>query len=100
MNKTIRFLFVLGLIGSSAFGSEAQAGHGAVDCKLRFTLSGWSALYKRADGTGTVTCNNGQSMAVKLSARGGGLSVGKSTPGKKNRVSASRATWPLPPRAW
>ena len=42
-------------------------------------MSGWSAFYKRADGTGTVTCNNGQSMNVKLSARGGGLSAGKST---------------------
>jgi hypothetical protein len=42
-------------------------------------MSGWSAFYKRADGTGTVTCSNGQSMAVKLAARGGGLSAGKST---------------------
>jgi hypothetical protein len=79
MNKSIRFLSVLLLLGSSTFGSVAQAGHGGVDCKLRFTLSGWSAFYKRADGTGTVTCNNGQSMAVQLHARGGGLSVGKST---------------------
>ena len=30
-------------------------------------------------GTGTVTCSNGQSMQVKLQARGGGLSVGKSS---------------------
>ncbi|HEU4593199.1 MAG TPA: hypothetical protein VFS13_20015 [Steroidobacteraceae bacterium] len=65
------------LVGSAIVGGTAQAG--AVDCKLRFTLSGWSAFYKRADGTGTVTCSNGQSMHVKLRARGGGLSVGKST---------------------
>lgn len=77
MNKTIRFLSVLALTGT--FAGVAQAGHGSVDCKLRFTLSGWSAFYKRADGSGTVTCNNGQSMKVKLHARGGGLSVGKST---------------------
>ena len=79
MNKSIRFLSVLVLLGSSTFGGVAQAGHGSVDCKLRFTLSGWSAFYKRADGSGTVTCNNGQTMHVKLHARGGGLSVGKST---------------------
>ena len=79
MNKTTRLLLVLALVGSSLVGGTAQAGHGNVDCKLRFTLSGWSAFYKRADGTGTVTCNNGQSMQVKLHARGGGLSVGKST---------------------
>ena len=61
----------------ATIGGTAQAA--AVDCKLKFTMSGWSAFYKRADGTGTITCNNGQSMAVKLSARGGGLTAGKST---------------------
>jgi hypothetical protein len=49
-----------------------------IDCEMRFNLSGWSVFYKRSSGTGTITCNNGQSMRVKLEARGGGLSVGKS----------------------
>jgi hypothetical protein len=75
MNKSIGFLSVLAF--AALYGGTAQAA--AVDCKLKFTMSGWSAFYKRADGTGTVTCNNGQSMNVKLSARGGGLSAGKST---------------------
>ena len=76
MNKSMRLLAPL--VGSFIF--FAGSAHAAdVDCKLRFTLSGWSAFYKRADGTGTVTCSNGQSMHVKLHARGGGLSVGKST---------------------
>jgi len=75
MNKSIRLLMALALV--TLYGGTAQAA--AVDCKLSFTMSGWSAFYKRADGTGTVTCNNGQSMAVKLAARGGGLSAGKST---------------------
>jgi len=78
MNKTLRLLLVVALVGSSTFGGTAFAGHGSVDCKLRFTLKGWSAFYKRADGEGTVTCGNGQSMHVKLHARGGGLTVGKS----------------------
>jgi hypothetical protein len=77
MNKSTYLFMVLALVGLSAFGGTAQAA--TVDCKLSFTMSGWSAFYKRADGTGTITCNNGQSMAVKLSARGGGLSAGKST---------------------
>ena len=76
MNKSMR-IFLFALAGSSLFAGTAQAA--AVDCKLRFTMSGWSVFYKRADGTGTITCNNGQSMAVKLSARGGGLTAGKST---------------------
>lgn len=60
-----------------AGGGEAHAAD--LDCHLRFTMKGWSVFYKTASGTGTVHCNNGQSMNVKLSAKGGGLTVGKST---------------------
>lgn len=49
-----------------------------LDCELRFNLSGWSAFYKTASGTGTVTCDNGASIPVKIVAKGGGLTVGKS----------------------
>ena len=77
MKQTIRFLSVIALVGSFNLGGTAQAAD--LECKMKFTMSGWSAFYKRADGTGTITCNNGQSMAVKLAARGGGLSAGKST---------------------
>jgi hypothetical protein len=45
---------------------------------MNFSMSGWSAFYKAANGTGTIKCSNGQSMKVKLRARGGGLTVGKS----------------------
>src|SRR5690606_30052224 len=34
--------------------------------------------YKTGSGTGHVRCNNGQSMAARIEARGGGLSIGKS----------------------
>ncbi|QNK00225.1 hypothetical protein [Dyella telluris] len=56
------------------------AAHAAdeLDCKLHFELSSWSLIYKHVSGKGTVTCNNGQSMKVKLDANGGGLSVGSS----------------------
>ena len=47
-------------------------------CRLDFSMSGWSIFYKTASGTGTVRCSNGQSMAVRIETRGGGLSVGKS----------------------
>jgi hypothetical protein len=50
-----------------------------VKCTLEFKMSGWSAFYKTASGTGTVKCDNGKSMRVKLDAKGGGLTVGKST---------------------
>ena len=77
MKKHIHTLVALAAVSLIPFSRTAEAA--AVDCKLKFTMSGWSAFYKRADGTGTVTCNNGQTMEVKLSARGGGLTAGKST---------------------
>ncbi len=46
-------------------------------CTMDFSLSGWSVVYQTADGHGTVTCPNGQTMAVDIDAKGGGLSVGK-----------------------
>jgi hypothetical protein len=42
-------------------------------------MKGWSAFYKTSSGAGTVKCSNGQSMSVKLEARGGGLTFGKSS---------------------
>jgi hypothetical protein len=50
---------------------------GEISCKMSFSLSGWSVFYKTASGTGTVRCSNGQSMHVKLRAKGGGLTFGK-----------------------
>lgn len=58
--------------------TAATAG-GDVTCKLSFQMSGWSIFYKESSGSGTIKCSNGQSMAVKLEAKGGGLTVGKST---------------------
>jgi hypothetical protein len=75
MNKSFRLL--IALAGISVIGGTAEAAD--VKCQLKFSMSGWSAFYKRADGTGTVSCANGQSMTVKLQARGGGLTAGKST---------------------
>lgn len=49
-----------------------------LDCRLDFAVSGWSIFYKTASGTGTVSCSNGQRMAVQIETRGGGLSIGKS----------------------
>jgi hypothetical protein len=59
----------------------SSAAHAAIeiDCKLEFNLSGWSLFYKTASGTGTISCDNGQSMPVTISAKGGGLTFGKSS---------------------
>lgn len=57
----------------------ANAAEANVRCHMDFTMSGWSAFYKRASGNGRITCSNGQSLSVKLTSQGGGLTVGKSS---------------------
>lgn len=57
-------------------GTPARAAD--LSCKMTFQLAGWSVFYKTASGEGTVSCDNGQRMAVRISAKGGGLSFGKS----------------------
>jgi hypothetical protein len=70
---------VVGLIAFLAFtvsSSPASAGS-ELECKMTFKLKGWSAFYKTSSGEGTITCSNGQSVAVKIKLTGGGLTFGK-----------------------
>lgn len=62
----------------AVFAAPAQAADPNLDCEMKFSLTGWSAIYKHAEGHGVVRCANGQSMKVKIEAKGGGLTVGKS----------------------
>jgi hypothetical protein len=66
------------LVFASSLSAAPPVRAAEIDCEMRFTLSGWSAFYKRSSGTGTITCTNGQRMNVTLEARGGGISFGKS----------------------
>jgi hypothetical protein len=59
-------------------GTSRAASTASVDCTLHFQLKGWSAIYKRADGTGTVQCADGTSLPVTVRMRGAGATVGKS----------------------
>lgn len=68
------------LIGACSLVAPTTAQAAAnVKCTMTFQMKGWSAFYKTASGTGHVKCDNGQSANVKLSAKGGGLTVGKSS---------------------
>ena len=70
---------VLAAVCSIGFGcTQASAAEASLDCKLKFSLSTWSAIYKHAEGSGVVTCENGSSLRVAISSKGGGLTVGKS----------------------
>jgi len=75
IRKTLGAALLLAMLGT---GSAVHAASADVDCKLRFSLSGWSAILQHAEGSGVVTCENGQHMAVKISAKGVGLTAGKS----------------------
>ncbi len=46
-------------------------------CHMKYSLDGWAAFYESASGTGTITCENGQSAKVKLRAKGGGITAGR-----------------------
>jgi hypothetical protein len=69
-----RVVIVTGVLITTA----AAPARAATKCTMVFSLSGWSAIYKRASGSGTITCDNGQSAAVSIRTTGGGLTFGKS----------------------
>ena len=67
-----------GLVGLGLAAAVAPAaGQKRIDCELRYWLAGWSAIYKTARGEGTIRCDNGQTMRVTLTLRGGGITFGK-----------------------
>lgn len=74
MKKTSLALIAL---ASLALAPAAHAA-GNISCELQYTLEGWSVFYKTATGTGTIHCENGTTIPVKITAKGGGLTVGKS----------------------
>ena len=69
--------FVLAL-AAAGMPHATQAAEANLDCKLKFSLTGWSAIYKHAEGHGVVSCENGKSMRVNIVANGAGLTAGKS----------------------
>lgn len=70
---------LLAVAGASQPAPVMAAAAADLKCTIKFTMKGWSAFYKTADGAGTIKCSNGRSIKVNLSARGGGLTVGKSS---------------------
>ena len=79
----MRKVSLMVLIASAAAFSPATWGQAqgaaSVECEMSFSMKGWSAFYKTSSGSGTIKCSNGQSANVKLSAKGGGITVGKSS---------------------
>ncbi len=72
-----RFLAIaLSLIACALFAGPAASAQPA-KCRMTYDLKGWSIFYKTSKGTGRITCSNGQSANVSLSAHGGGITLGK-----------------------
>ena len=70
----------LALAAAALLGTHqalAQDERADLGCKLQFSLSGWSAVYSHAEGKGVVTCKDGSSLPVVITARGGGLTAGR-----------------------
>ena len=80
MTRNLRIASALVALATVALypGQARAEGSADLDCKLKFSLSTWSVIYKHSEGSGIVTCENGKSMRVRIVAKGGGLTVGKS----------------------
>ncbi len=77
MRKAI-FIGVLAMLfGCSAVAVAQDKAPATAKCNMKFNLKGWSVFYKTADGSGWVTCNNGEKTNVKINVTGGGLTFGK-----------------------
>jgi hypothetical protein len=75
MRKTAMTALAAAALGLGAGAAGAQ--DAGVSCRMDFNLAGWAIIYKEASGSGTVTCDNGQSAVVNITAKGGGLAAGK-----------------------
>jgi hypothetical protein len=73
---TYAILVAAGALTTSRAAEESK--QGLTQCRMTFSLKGWSAFYKTSKGEGTITCDNGQSLKVKIHATGGGITFGKS----------------------
>jgi len=73
-------VMTLALAAAALLGAHqamAQDERADLGCKLSFSLHGWSAVYSQAEGKGVVTCKDGSSLPVLISAKGGGITAGR-----------------------
>jgi hypothetical protein len=59
-------------------GFNPAAADNLITCKMTYRLKGWSFAYKQYDGSGQVTCSNGQNARVILASKSLGFSIGAS----------------------
>ena len=67
------------LLAALSAAAALPAHAGETRCTLHYSMSGGGAFYKHSTGEGTITCDNGKSMGVRIESKGGGLTFGHST---------------------
>ena len=77
MQRTLFGILAATACALAMTASQPAAADANLDCKLSYSLTGWSLIYKHTTGSGIVRCGNGQSMRVHVSAKALGLTVGK-----------------------
>lgn len=60
------------LLGAASAASAADR----TKCRMVYDLDGWGVFYETSRGTGKITCENGQSMNVRIVTHGGGPTLG------------------------
>ena len=76
--RNLTIICVLAMLFSfSAVVTAQDKTPATTKCTMKFNLKGWSVFYKTAEGSGRITCNNGENANVKINVTGGGLTFGK-----------------------
>ena len=70
-------LFVTSALVLGGLSNTAVADN-SISCKMTYKLKGWSFAYKQYDGTGEVSCTNGERASVILKSKSLGFSIGVS----------------------
>jgi hypothetical protein len=72
-------MLTLALTGFALLGAQQALAdeRPEIGCKLSFSLNSWSAIVSSANGKGVVTCNDGSSLPVVITAKGAGLTAGR-----------------------
>lgn len=73
----LALVVVCALLGSSPASAD-EYDPARTKCRLVYNASGWSFVYKTMDGTGRITCDNGQQLDVTIKVRAGGATAGRS----------------------
>ena len=77
-SKFLKLLAIFGVLGGSLLWVNPVAAEQLISCTMTYNLSGFSLAIKVYDGTGVISCSNGEHQQVSLSSRSIGFSIGKS----------------------